>query len=165
MDADFPRRGSLLGIDYGRKRIGVAVCDKGQSVSSPLETVARVRDGREMTAITRLAEDYDAAGFVVGLPLHANGDESDMSREARGFGRLLGEASGLPVTFFDERYTSAQAEDFLIDMNVSRHRRRHGERDMLAAHYILAGFLQDRRETDAVRSPAEPRESDPHSSS
>ena len=149
MDADFPRRGSLLGIDYGRKRIGVAVCDKGQSVSSPLEPVARVRDGREMTAIARLAEDYDAAGFVVGLPLHANGDESDMSREARGFGRLLNEASGLPVTFFDERYTSAQAEDFLIDMNVSRHRRRHGERDMLAAHYILAGFLQERRNLDS----------------
>ena len=142
---EMPRRGSLLGIDYGRVRVGVAVCDKAQTMSSPLETVLRQRGDRELPELTKLAEDYDAAGFVVGLPIHTSGEESPMSREARFFGGRLRKASGLPVAFFDERYTSAQAEDFLLDMNVSRHRRKHGERDMLAAHYILAGFIQERR--------------------
>lgn len=143
---ELPARGSILGLDYGRVRVGVAVCDRAQSISSPLETVLRQRGDRELPELSRLAEDYDAVGFVVGLPLHTSGEESEMSREARFFGGRLREATGLPVAFFDERYTSAQAEDFLLDMNVSRHRRKHGERDMLAAHYILAGYLQERRQ-------------------
>lgn len=140
-----PERGSLLGVDYGRVRIGIAVCDNRQSISSPLEVIVRRRSVDVVAELRKLVHDYEVVGLVVGLPLHANGDESEMSREARRFAGQWGEQLRLPVTFFDERYTSAQAEDFLLDMNVSRHKRQHGERDMLAAHFILASYLQEKR--------------------
>lgn len=157
---ELPDRGALLGIDYGRVRIGVAVCDSRQSISSPLEVIVRRRSVDISAAIRKIADDYEAVGLVVGLPLHAHGDESEMSREVRRHVATWKQQLGMPIALFDERYTSAQAEEFLLDMNVSRHRRQHGERDMLAAHYILASYLQEKRiaalaEAQSEEPPAE----------
>lgn len=140
-----PERGALLGIDYGRVRVGVAICDNRQQISSPLEVIVRRRGVDVAAELRKIVRDYEAVGLVVGLPLHASGDESEMSREARRFGGQWASELKLPITFFDERFTSAQAEDFLLDMNVSRHKRQHGERDMLAAHFILQSYLHQRR--------------------
>lgn len=141
----FPERGALLGVDYGRVRIGIAVCDNRQSISSPLEVIVRRRGTDVVAELRKIVDAYEAVGLVIGLPLHAHGDESEMSREARKHGARWRDELPIPITFFDERYTSAQAEDFLLDMNVSRHKRQHGERDMLAAHFILASYLQEKR--------------------
>lgn len=153
----FPEKGPLVGVDYGRVRIGIAICDNRQQISSPLDVIVRRRGVDVVAELRKIINDYEAAGLVIGLPLHTNGDESEMSREATRFGRQWATELKIPVTFFDERYTSAQAEDFLLDMNVSRHKRRHGERDMLAAHYILASFLQAKRQAvmEALREAEE----------
>ena len=136
-----PSTGRLAGIDYGGKRIGVAVCDGDRSIASPLEMRQRQNETGDAEYFRRLAKDYDLVGFVVGLPVHASGDESAKSQEFRRFGAWLSDATGLPVAFFDERYTSAQADALMAGHGLSR-RQKKGRRDMLAAQVILAAYLE-----------------------
>ncbi|MBW3597235.1 MAG: Holliday junction resolvase RuvX [Planctomycetes bacterium] len=136
-----PRQGRLAGIDYGEKRIGVAICDGDQRIAGPLEIRHRQSESADETYFRRLAQDYDLAGFVVGLPVHASGDESAKSQECRRFGAWLSEITGLPVAFFDERYTSAQADTLMAGHGLTR-RQKKDRRDMLAAQVILAAYLE-----------------------
>ena len=79
--------------------------------------------------------------FVVGLPIHLDGRESEKSLEARQFGRWLAEATGVPVEFFDERFTSVEAEQVLLAADLTRKRRKK-RMDMLAAQIMLSGYLE-----------------------
>ena len=87
--------------------------------------------------------------FVVGLPVHMSGDESQKSREARAFGQWLAAETSVPVSYFDERYTSRQADDILAVSQLSRDRRRQ-RRDMIAAQVLLASYLESDRSNDHV---------------
>jgi putative Holliday junction resolvase len=136
-----PTSGRLAGIDYGDKRIGVAVCDGERIIASPLETYHRRNATADRAYFAKLAGDYQLVGFVVGLPVHASGDESEKSRDARRFGQWLSQVTGLPVAFFDERYSSAQADTYLAGIGFSR-KQKKDRRDMLAAQVILAAYLQ-----------------------
>jgi putative Holliday junction resolvase len=141
----FPRTGRIAGIDYGNVRLGVAVTDPEQRLASPLENYIRCGDASDAKWIRQLAAGERIVGFVVGLPVHTDGQESRKSAEARAFGRWLGEVTGLPVRFFDERYTSAQAESLLQEAGLTRKRRK--ERiDMLAAQIMLTAYLESSRE-------------------
>src|SRR4029078_3602534 len=105
---EFPApRGVLLGFDYGTVRVGLAVTDPDRIIASPLETYARQSEAADGVHFARVARDQRAVGLVVGLPLHADGQESDKSREARMFGAWLTRVIGLPVVFWDERFTTA----------------------------------------------------------
>ena len=106
-------KGVLLGFDYGTVRVGLAVTDPDRIIASPLETYARQSDALDAAYCTRIATERRAVALVVGLPLHANGDESEKSREARTFGAWLSSATGLTVIFWDERFTTALADDVL----------------------------------------------------
>lgn len=131
----------ILGIDYGRKRIGLARSDESGVLASPLPVYTR--SGRAADDLDRLVDligEQDVARIVIGWPLHMNGTEGEMAGEVRALARELRTRTGLPVELFDERWTSAQAEDVLIAGDVSRHRRRN-LRDGLAATLILQGFL------------------------
>jgi putative Holliday junction resolvase len=136
-----PATGRLAGIDYGEKRIGVAVCDGDRNIASPLETHHRHSEAADRAYFVQLAKDYQLVGFVVGLPVHASGHESAKSQECRRFGQWLSHATGLPVAFFDERFTSAQADVLMAGVGFSR-RQKKERRDMLAAQVILAGYLE-----------------------
>ena len=142
---EFPSTGRVAGIDYGTVRIGVAVTDPEQRLASPLESYIRAGDAADAAWIRRVATDERIVGFVVGLPVHTDGNESRKSKEAREFGRWLGEVAGLPVRFFDERYTSAQAEALLQNAGYTRKRRKHRV-DKLAAQIMLAAYLESSRE-------------------
>jgi len=131
----------IAGIDYGDVRIGVAVADPAVGIASPLANYTRV--GREADAawFCRLAQQERIARFVVGLPVHLDGRESPKSREARAFGAWLGEVTGVPVEFFDERFTSHEAEEHLIAAGLTRQQRR-ARLDKLAAQILLTAYLE-----------------------
>jgi putative Holliday junction resolvase len=141
MTDDFPTTGRLAGIDYGTVRIGVAVCDADRILASPLETYHRGTVGNDADYFRRLVHEERLVGFVVGLPVHGGGQESQKSIEARQFGRWLGEQTGLPVRFQDERYTSVFAERSLLDAGLTKKRRKQ-RLDKLAAQAILAAYLE-----------------------
>ena len=97
------------------------------------------------TYLRQLVEEYRVVGLVVGLPVHMSGDEGEKAREARAFGRWAAEATGLPVTWWDERYTTVIAEEALISAGLSKKKRKQ-RLDKLAAQIMLQAYL-DRRST------------------
>ena len=132
-------RSRLLGVDYGSVRVGLAVSDPGRKLAFPLEV--RQRQGEADAAFFRLLIDREeVAGLVVGLPVHLDGREGAKAVEARKFGRWLAEATGLPVVFYDERFTTVQAESALWEAGLT-HRRRKDRRDKVAAQMLLQAYL------------------------
>ncbi|MCU0880168.1 MAG: Holliday junction resolvase RuvX, partial [Pirellulaceae bacterium] len=95
----------------------------------------------------RLVQEEQVAGLVLGLPVHTSGQESQKSIEVQEFGRWLGELTGLPVCYFDERYTSTHAEALLLEAGMTSKRRKQ-RLDKLAAQIMLAAFLDSSRNGD-----------------
>ena len=147
-----PETGVLLGIDYGTKRVGVAVSDRDQKFSSPLHNHDRHGVHVDERFFRKVVEEFRPVGLVVGLPIHLSGDESEKSREARLFGQWLGTITGLPFTFQDERFTSFQAEKLLMAAELSKKKRKE-RMDKLAAQILLQTFLDARiaaKQTPAI---------------
>ena len=136
-----PREGRLAGIDFGTVRIGIAICDSLQIISSPHETYNRRNLDLDAKYFLALVADEKVAGFVVGLPVHMSGDESQKSREAVAFGKWLFELTSLPVDWIDERYTSAAARQMLAGSGLSGKKRKE-RLDKLAAQVILSTYLE-----------------------
>lgn len=138
-----PTEGRLAGIDYGTVRIGVSICDPSQTFSSPFENYDRRTESLDGLYFESLVKEESLVGFVVGLPLHLSGDESEKSLEARAFGAWLRKLTGLPIVFQDERFTSSAAEETLLAANLTK-KRRKARMDMLAAQLILKGYIDSR---------------------
>lgn len=113
-------------------------------MSCPLETWARRTSNVDARRLRELDDDYRIVGYVVGLPLHMNGDEGDSAHKARQFGRWLRQELGRPVAFWDERCSSAAADAWMQEAELTRDRRK-ALRDRLAAHVILQSYLESRR--------------------
>ena len=133
--------GRVAGIDYGTVRIGIALSNPGRTIASPLENYTRTSPEQDARRFLQLVADEDITLFVVGLPVHLDGHESQKSTEAREFGQWLHEATGVRVEFFDERFTSVEAEQLLLDADMTR-RRRKRRLDMLAAQIMLSAYLE-----------------------
>lgn len=131
----------IAGVDYGTVRIGVATADLTVGIATPYETYSRKNDRLDAEYFKTLAREERIARFIVGLPVHTSGDESEKSREARAFGAWLGQATGVPVEFFDERYTSAEAEEHLLAAGLTKKRRKE-VLDQLAAQIMLTAYLE-----------------------
>lgn len=138
-----PESGALLGIDFGTKRIGVAVSDRMQAISSPVYNYSRGNLQADEGFFHAVIEEYEAVGFVVGLPVHMSGDESKKSKEARKFAAWLVRRTQLPVVFQDERHSSVQAEVMLMQASVSD-KKRKAKLDKVAAAIILEDYLKSR---------------------
>lgn len=136
----FPTRGALLGIDYGTKRIGVALATEDQSIASPIENYTRCGLEADARFLKSLADEYGVVGIVVGLPVLMSGDEGGKAREARAFGAWVAEVTGRPVCFWDERYTSQIAETALEGADLTKKRRKR-RLDKVAAQVMLQSFL------------------------
>lgn len=139
----FPSRGRLLGLDFGTRRIGIAVSDEEQRFASPLENYSRSQRDADARRLRAVAEEYRAAGLVVGLPLHMGGEEGQKAGEARRFGAWAASVTSLPVTFWDERLTTALAEEFLKAAQLSPKKRKL-RLDKVAAQIMLQSFLDAR---------------------
>src|SRR3972149_2628086 len=133
--------GRVAGIDYGTVRIGIALSDPPRRIASPLETYIRRNPELDAQRFRRLVKEEEVTLFVVGLPVHLDGYESPKSLEARQFGQWLTEVTGVEVVFFDERFTSIQAENLLLDSGMTQKRRKK-RMDMLAAQIMLSAFLE-----------------------
>jgi len=135
--------GVTLGIDYGRKRIGVAVSDAGGRIASPLTQIDAADRARAINAIAKTAAEYEAAEIVVGLPVSLNETLGPMAREVAEFAGQLRAAVKIPVNTFDERFTTAEAERSLIDADLSRAKRKR-RLDKVAAQIMLQAYLDSR---------------------
>ena len=134
--------GRVAGVDYGRRRIGIAVCDALRMLASPLcihETTGD-RTG-DATFFRTLVTREELVGFVVGLPVHADGSASGMSTEVQAFGTWLGRTTGLPVVFHDERYSSREAAGLLAGVGLTRAGKK-ARADAVAAQVVLASWLE-----------------------
>lgn len=132
-----------MSIDYGERRIGVALSDVTGTLASPLETVNRRRGKRPpLRALEEIARRHEVAGLVVGLPLTLEGEENDWCAEVRTVGDELGRRLALPVTYVDERHTSIQAEEAIRSSGRRRSQREEkGRIDSAAAAVILQRHL------------------------
>jgi putative Holliday junction resolvase len=124
--------GRLLGVDYGTVRVGLAVSDPDRIIASPLATYARRTPEADAEYFRELVGAEAVVGLVVGLPVHLSGREGKKAQEARAFGMWLAGVTGLPVVFYDERFTTVQAEAALWQAGLT-HKRRKDRRDRVAA--------------------------------
>jgi putative Holliday junction resolvase len=143
------KRGRVAGIDFGTVRIGIAISDPGRTIASPYENYARGTREQDAERFRRLVAEEGVTLFVVGLPVHLDCRESQQSTAARAFGQWLAEVTGVPVEYFDERFTSSQAEQMLREAGMTDKRRRR-RRDMLSAQIMLSAYLESpgRRKQD-----------------
>ena len=135
-------RGYILGFDFGKRRIGVAVGQALTGTATPLEIVAH-GDQPDWAAITRLVGEWKPVGFVIGLPLSLEGEETPTSDLARNFGRQLSERFGIESHYQDERLTSVDAgRQFAEARAAGGARRKDSARlDAVAAKIILENWL------------------------
>ena len=126
-----------LAIDYGRKRIGLAISDPLGIIASPAGYIGR-RAGKRppITKILARAMELEAQGFLIGLPLDGEGNETDWTAEVRQIGAEIAKRTGMPVRFYDERFTTAAALRTVKEMEQST-RGRKGDVDALAAAILL----------------------------
>ena len=131
----------ILGVDLGKARTGVAVCDKSELLASPVEVVNEHNRERLLERVAQLAKARRAEQIVVGLPRNMDGSEGESAQTARVF---VAEKTGLPVDFSDERGTTITAHGFLNETNT-RGKRRKATVDAVAATIILQDYLDYRR--------------------
>ena len=137
--------GRLLGVDWGERRIGLALSDESQLLAQPLTTLTR-RAGKRfpMGRLITLAKEHAVTGAVVGLPLAADGSEADAARQARALAEDIARHSGVAVALWDERFTTARALQAVREMGGTTQGRR-ADLDALAAAILLQHYLDARR--------------------
>jgi putative holliday junction resolvase len=137
--------GRLLGIDWGERRIGLALSDETQLLAQPLTTLTR-RTGKRfpMARLIALMKEHAVTGAVMGLPLTAEGGEAKAARGARKLAGDITRHSGVAVDMWDERFTTARALQAVREMGGSPKGRR-AEIDALAATLLLQHYLDARR--------------------
>jgi putative Holliday junction resolvase len=133
----------VLAVDFGEKRIGLAVSDESGRLVVPVGAVSRASDAQAAADVARAAAEREVSRVVVGLPRNLDGSEGAIARRARNFARRLEEASGLPVDLHGEALTSVAADAALDDAGVPA-RRRAGARDAEAAAVLLRDWLAAR---------------------
>lgn len=128
-----------LGVDYGSKRVGLAMSDPLGITAQPLEVIAR---SEVVGFVKELVKSHDLGKIVVGLPTSLSGGETRSAIEARALGEELCNATDLPVEYHDERFTSRMAESSLLESGMKR-RDRRGKVDKIAAALILQDYLDN----------------------
>ena len=134
----------IVGVDLGHARTGLAVCDKGEVLASPLGVISQRDPERLAHQVAEAARQAGAQLLAVGLPRNMDGSEGDSARFAREMGAKIGGLTGLPVAFVDERGTTLTAHGYLNDTNT-RGKKRKAVVDAVAATVILEDFLRSRR--------------------
>ncbi|HFE64488.1 MAG TPA: Holliday junction resolvase RuvX [Caldithrix sp.] len=129
-----------IGIDYGEKRVGVAISDPSLTIAQPLTTIRFQSKKQLIKELREIVHTHSAEKIVLGLPITMKGTDSQKTVQVRAFAEELSRAIGVPVHLMDERLTSVQAHQTMQQMGKqpSRHRARV---DQLAAQYILQTFL------------------------
>lgn len=140
-----PNLARFLGVDYGRKRVGLSISDPLGMIAGPAGFIQR-REGKRppLGKLIAKAAELEARGFVVGLPLDGDGNETDWTAEVRAFGDELAKRTGMPVLYVDERFTTAAALRTVREMEQST-KGRKGDVDALAATILLQHALDTQK--------------------
>lgn len=133
----------ILAVDYGLARTGIAVSDPLGMIATPVVSLPSWDAEKLLASVVREVKERGAEKIVVGRPLRTDGKESDMASRAEAFGRLLEEKTGVPVEFFDERYTTVIASRRLHENDVSAKRQRPVI-DAAAAAVLLEDYLRSK---------------------
>ncbi|EMI56601.1 Holliday junction resolvase RuvX [Rhodopirellula sallentina] len=144
--SQFPTEGRIAAVDYGTVRIGIAICDPDRILASPLEVhpVTQPDAGgyeADEDYFSKLASSERVAAWVVGLPIHCDGGESDKSVEARKFAEWLQRVTRLPTRLFDERFTTVAANQKIRQSKTTRKKTKK-RIDAIAAQVLLESFLE-----------------------
>lgn len=136
-----PLRKAILGIDYGSKRMGIAVSDLSCTIATSYKIIYRKNIESDLAELNQIIKEKEIGSIVMGLPLQMNGIEGEIASEVRKFAEVLKEKIGLPILLWDERLSSSAMENFLIkEVDLSR-KKRAKVLDATAAAYILQGAL------------------------
>ena len=136
-----PVRKAVLGIDYGSKRMGLAVSDLSCTIATPYKILYRREISADMAELRKIMAEKEIGAVVMGLPLQMNGEEGEIAADVRKFAAILEENFKFPVLLWDERLSSSAMENFLIkEADLSR-KKRAKVLDASAAAYILQGAL------------------------
>ncbi len=131
----------LLGLDVGKRTVGLALSDVRRTVASPMETINRTKLALDIERIRAIVARQNVGGLVAGLPVSMDGTEGPRCQSVRQFAADLTRAIDLPLAFFDERLSTAAVERLLIDEADMSRKRRDEVIDKMAAAYILQGAL------------------------
>lgn len=136
-----------MGLDLGKKNIGIAVSDPLGFTAQPVTVLQRTGRAADTDRLLELCRNYEVKEIVVGYPLNMNGSVGPAAREAELFRKHLAEKTGLSVHLWDERLSTSHAEKLLLEGDMSRLKRKK-LKDKLAATIILESFLSSRRTTN-----------------
>jgi putative pre-16S rRNA nuclease len=139
--AEHPAAGTVLAVDYGERRIGVAVGELSLRIAHPLNTIVAGSDRERLDRLAPLIGEWKPVLVVVGLPVHMDGREHPLALRCRQFARKLSRRFSVPVEFIDERLTSYAAEQALEEAAVPVNRRKLAL-DQIAAQTILDTYFQ-----------------------
>lgn len=134
----------ILAVDLGKARTGLAVCDEGEILASPVAVITQYNREKLAQEVAAKARELAVGELVVGLPRNMDGSEGESAQGAREFAAVLGELTGLPVVLRDERLTTVTAHGYLNDTNT-RGKKRKAVVDAVAAVVILEEYLAFRR--------------------
>ena len=137
-----PPKGCLIGIDHGNKSIGIAVSDFERRIASPVRTIQDKKFRARADRILADCSDRSAAGIVLGLPLNMDGTQGRQCQSVRAFAHNLKQLTELPITFWDERLSSAEADQLLSDLRMKR-RARTESIHRVAAAVMLQWALEE----------------------
>lgn len=132
---------AVMCLDYGEKRIGVAVSDLILMTANPVEIITHQSNAKTFARLKELIEEKEVGGIVLGLPLQMDGSEGERAQKTRAFAEKLSKEIDLPIEFWDERMSSSAVERMLVkDLDMTRKKRKK-VLDSGAASFILQGFL------------------------
>lgn len=133
----------ILGLDFGTKTVGVAICDPLEYTAQGLEIIRRKEDNKLRQTLARIEEiikEYNVEKVVLGYPKHLNNSVGDRAEKSIEFGQMIERRTGLPVIMWDERFTTVSANNILMESKVRREDRKEYV-DKVAAVIILQGYL------------------------
>lgn len=133
--------GRIMGIDYGRVRIGIALTDLLKTIASPYEVYKSVSRKKDIEYFVKLIKEKEVDKVVLGFPLNMDGSEGERALKTRAFGDELEKASNVPVVYQDERLSSVEAENYLLDGDLRRDKRKNLI-DKVSASIILEDYLR-----------------------
>ncbi len=136
--------GRILAIDYGEKRIGLALSDPMKITAQPFSVINVISFKRAANDIAKIVDERDIEEIIIGMPYKADGGEGEMALKVRDFASLLEKRVKVPIKFIDERMTTKAVDRVLIEGGIRKEKRR-GIRDKLAATYLLEGYLESRK--------------------
>src|SRR5262245_18551093 len=135
-----PAGARLMGLDLGTKTLGLALSDVTRTIASGLATLSRTKFSADARQLLELAARHGVGGFVIGLPINLDGSAGPRAQATRAFARNLSKLTALPILYWDERLSTAEAERTLLEADLSR-RRRAQVVDKVAATLILQSAL------------------------